>query len=138
MLTHARTHARRTQNHDISPLDQRPEELKIIKRAEKTSPPMPKPQGTIQLFKNIIMIYLLTNIHEDWTINMASRVFTRQILTQHNARRTKDNNKSSPNAFFKTIRRSGVTSDIMVCNLQQQKEQCCLRWPKPTSLEGPL
>ncbi|KAH3733673.1 hypothetical protein DPMN_040106 [Dreissena polymorpha] len=35
-------------------------------------------------------------IHEDWTINVASRELTSQMLTPHNARRTKGDHKSSP------------------------------------------
>ncbi|KAH3857732.1 hypothetical protein DPMN_100345 [Dreissena polymorpha] len=39
---------------------------------------------------------LLTKFHEDWTINVASRELTSQMLTPHNARRTKGDHKSSP------------------------------------------
>ncbi|KAH3692825.1 hypothetical protein DPMN_194579 [Dreissena polymorpha] len=39
---------------------------------------------------------LLTKFHDDWTINVASRVLTRQMLTPHNGRLTKGNHKSSP------------------------------------------
>ncbi|KAH3773252.1 hypothetical protein DPMN_174610 [Dreissena polymorpha] len=38
----------------------------------------------------------LTKFHEDRTIHVASRVLTRQMLTPHNARRTKGDHKSSP------------------------------------------
>ncbi|KAH3868052.1 hypothetical protein DPMN_031188 [Dreissena polymorpha] len=34
--------------------------------------------------------HLLTKFHEDWTINVASRELTRQMLTTHTARRTTD------------------------------------------------
>ncbi|KAH3832172.1 hypothetical protein DPMN_105450, partial [Dreissena polymorpha] len=40
----------------------------------------------------------LTKFHEDWTINVASRELTWQMLTPHNARRTKGDHKSSPSA----------------------------------------
>ncbi|KAH3861778.1 hypothetical protein DPMN_024728 [Dreissena polymorpha] len=39
---------------------------------------------------------LLTKFHEDWTINVTSRVLTRQLLTPDDARRTKGDHKSSP------------------------------------------
>ncbi|KAH3729951.1 hypothetical protein DPMN_055929 [Dreissena polymorpha] len=39
--------------------------------------------------KHIIETNLLTKFHEDCKINVASRVLTRQMLTPHNARRTK-------------------------------------------------
>ncbi|KAH3798162.1 hypothetical protein DPMN_151752 [Dreissena polymorpha] len=46
--------------------------------------------------KHIIETNLLTKFHEDWTINVASRELTRQILTPHNAQRTKSDHKISP------------------------------------------
>ncbi|KAH3817248.1 hypothetical protein DPMN_118780 [Dreissena polymorpha] len=53
--------------------------------------------------KHIIETNLLTKFHEDWTINVASRELTRQMLTPHNARcttddarRTKGDHKCSP------------------------------------------
>ncbi|KAH3837610.1 hypothetical protein DPMN_111007 [Dreissena polymorpha] len=56
-----------------------------------------------ELIQDIIETYLLTKFHEDWTINVASRELTRQMLTphnaqctQHNGRRTKSDHKSSP------------------------------------------
>ncbi|KAH3720170.1 hypothetical protein DPMN_063064 [Dreissena polymorpha] len=49
-----------------------------------------------ELIQDIIETNLLTKFHQDWTINVASRVLTRQMLTPHNARRTKGNHKSSP------------------------------------------
>ncbi|KAH3712622.1 hypothetical protein DPMN_072374 [Dreissena polymorpha] len=44
---------------------------------------------------DIIETNLLTKFHEDWTINVASRELTRQLLTPHNARRTKGDHKST-------------------------------------------
>ncbi|KAH3708116.1 hypothetical protein DPMN_067555 [Dreissena polymorpha] len=48
-----------------------------------------------ELIQDIIKINLLTKFHEDWTINVASRELTSQMLTPHNARRTKGDRKSS-------------------------------------------
>ncbi|KAH3853108.1 hypothetical protein DPMN_095631 [Dreissena polymorpha] len=42
----------------------------------------------------IIENNLLTKFHEDWTINVASRELTSQMLTSHNARRTMDKRRS--------------------------------------------
>ncbi|KAH3787031.1 hypothetical protein DPMN_165150 [Dreissena polymorpha] len=47
-----------------------------------------------ELIQDIIETYLLTEFHEDWTINLTSRVLTRQMLTPHNARRTTDKRRS--------------------------------------------
>ncbi|KAH3800450.1 hypothetical protein DPMN_154083 [Dreissena polymorpha] len=56
-----------------------------------------------ELIQDIIEVNLLTKCHEDWTINVASRVLTTQMLTPHNARRTthdarltKGDHKNSP------------------------------------------
>ncbi|KAH3867691.1 hypothetical protein DPMN_030824 [Dreissena polymorpha] len=49
-----------------------------------------------ELIQNITETNLLTKFHEDWTINVASRELTSQMLTPHNARRTKGDHKSSP------------------------------------------
>ena len=49
-----------------------------------------------ELIQDIIETNLLTKFHEDWTINVASRELTRQMLTPHNGRRTKSDHKSSP------------------------------------------
>ncbi|KAH3712299.1 hypothetical protein DPMN_071993 [Dreissena polymorpha] len=49
-----------------------------------------------ELIQDIIETNLLTKFHEDWTINVASRELTRQMLTPHNAQRTKIDHKSSP------------------------------------------
>ncbi|KAH3737599.1 hypothetical protein DPMN_044192 [Dreissena polymorpha] len=52
-----------------------------------------------ELIKDINETNLLTvhvNIHEDWTINVASRELTRQMLTAHDARPQKSDHKSSP------------------------------------------
>ncbi|KAH3802873.1 hypothetical protein DPMN_156569 [Dreissena polymorpha] len=49
--------------------------------------------------KHIIATNPLTKGHEDWTIYETSRVLTRQMLTPHNARRTKGVHKSSPLAL---------------------------------------
>ncbi|KAH3725642.1 hypothetical protein DPMN_051491 [Dreissena polymorpha] len=43
-----------------------------------------------ELIQDIIKTTLLTKFHEDWTINVASRELTRQMLTPHNAQRTTD------------------------------------------------
>ncbi|KAH3883564.1 hypothetical protein DPMN_007524 [Dreissena polymorpha] len=56
-----------------------------------------------ELIQDIIETNLLTKFHEDWTINVASRELTRQMLTPHKAQRTTDDarwtkgdHKSSP------------------------------------------
>ena len=49
-----------------------------------------------ELIQDIIETNLLTKFHEDWTINVDSRELTRQILTPHNAQRTKSDHKISP------------------------------------------
>ncbi|KAH3875941.1 hypothetical protein DPMN_039220 [Dreissena polymorpha] len=41
-----------------------------------------------ELIQNITETNLLTKLHEDWTINEASRVLTLQMLTPHNGRQT--------------------------------------------------
>ncbi|KAH3706473.1 hypothetical protein DPMN_065859 [Dreissena polymorpha] len=46
--------------------------------------------------KHNIETNVLTKFHEDWTINVASRELTRQMLMPHNGRRTKSDHKSSP------------------------------------------
>ncbi|KAH3707943.1 hypothetical protein DPMN_067363, partial [Dreissena polymorpha] len=55
-------------------------------------------QANVSIFKlinDIIEFNLLTKFHEDWTINVASRVLTRQMLTPHNGRRrTTDKRRS--------------------------------------------
>ncbi|KAH3891512.1 hypothetical protein DPMN_015616 [Dreissena polymorpha] len=48
-----------------------------------------------ELIQDIIETNFLTKFHEDWTINVASRELTRQMLTPHAARRTKGDHKSS-------------------------------------------
>ncbi|KAH3894487.1 hypothetical protein DPMN_018644 [Dreissena polymorpha] len=48
-----------------------------------------------ELIQYIIETNLLTKFQKGW-INVASREFTRQMLTRHNARRTKGDDKSSP------------------------------------------
>ncbi|KAH3827335.1 hypothetical protein DPMN_129267 [Dreissena polymorpha] len=56
-------------------------------------------QANVTMFKliqDIIKSNLLANFREDWTINVASRVLTRQMLTPYNGRRTKGDHKSSP------------------------------------------
>ncbi|KAH3848976.1 hypothetical protein DPMN_091361 [Dreissena polymorpha] len=47
-----------------------------------------------ELIQDIIKTNLLTKFHEDWTINVASRELTRQMLTQHNAQQTTDKKRS--------------------------------------------
>ncbi|KAH3713212.1 hypothetical protein DPMN_072998 [Dreissena polymorpha] len=49
-----------------------------------------------ELIQDIIETNLLTKFHVDWTIKVASRELTKQMLTPHNAQRTKGNHKSSP------------------------------------------
>ncbi|KAH3735445.1 hypothetical protein DPMN_041974 [Dreissena polymorpha] len=49
-----------------------------------------------ELIQDIIETNLLTKFHENWTINVDSREITRQMLTPHNALRTKSDHKSSP------------------------------------------
>ncbi|KAH3788699.1 hypothetical protein DPMN_166847 [Dreissena polymorpha] len=68
---------------------------------EKNAPPLGSHvfQANVTIFEliqDIIETNLLTKFHEDWTINVASRELTRQMLTPHNARRTKGDHKSSP------------------------------------------
>ncbi|KAH3742199.1 hypothetical protein DPMN_048936, partial [Dreissena polymorpha] len=48
-----------------------------------------------ELIQDIIETNLLTKFHEDWTINVAYRELTRQILTPHNAQRTKDDGQKT-------------------------------------------
>ncbi|KAH3727134.1 hypothetical protein DPMN_053059 [Dreissena polymorpha] len=48
-----------------------------------------------ELIQDIIETNLLTKFHEDWTINLASRELTRQMLTPHNARRTMDDGQKA-------------------------------------------
>ncbi|KAH3698368.1 hypothetical protein DPMN_085888 [Dreissena polymorpha] len=47
-----------------------------------------------ELIQDIIKTNLLTKFHEDLTINVASREFTRQMLTPHNGQRTTDKKRS--------------------------------------------
>ncbi|KAH3713429.1 hypothetical protein DPMN_073222 [Dreissena polymorpha] len=47
-----------------------------------------------ELIQDITENNLLTKLHEDWTINVASRELTRQMLKQHNGRRTTDKRRS--------------------------------------------
>ncbi|KAH3691144.1 hypothetical protein DPMN_191285 [Dreissena polymorpha] len=64
------------------------------------------PTGTIfELVKDFIGTHVLTKktatspgtqFHEDWTINVISKVLTRLMLTLHDRRRTKGDHKSSP------------------------------------------
>ncbi|KAH3705709.1 hypothetical protein DPMN_080787 [Dreissena polymorpha] len=58
---------------------------------EKNAPPLGSHvfQANVIIFKliqDVIETNLLTKFHEDWTINVASIVLTRQMLTPHNAR----------------------------------------------------
>ncbi|KAH3850786.1 hypothetical protein DPMN_093259 [Dreissena polymorpha] len=67
----------------------------------KNAPPLGSHvcQANVTLFKliqDIIGTNLLTKFHEDWTINAASRVLTRQMLTPPDGRRTKGDHKNSP------------------------------------------
>ncbi|KAH3875502.1 hypothetical protein DPMN_038784 [Dreissena polymorpha] len=47
-----------------------------------------------ELGRGIIGTYVLTKFHEDLTINVASRVFTRQMLTTDAQRTTEDGQKA--------------------------------------------
>ncbi|KAH3820183.1 hypothetical protein DPMN_121927 [Dreissena polymorpha] len=47
-----------------------------------------------ELIQDIIGTNLLTKFHEDWTINVASRELTRQMLTAHDAQRKMDKRRS--------------------------------------------
>ncbi|KAH3884582.1 hypothetical protein DPMN_008565 [Dreissena polymorpha] len=47
-----------------------------------------------ELIQDIIETNLLTKFHEDWTINVASRELTRQMLTLHNGQRMTDKKRS--------------------------------------------
>ncbi|KAH3843042.1 hypothetical protein DPMN_116549 [Dreissena polymorpha] len=51
---------------------------------------------SFELSRGINGTNVLTKFHEDQTINVASRVFTRQMLMAHDRRQTKGNHKSSP------------------------------------------
>ncbi|KAH3814711.1 hypothetical protein DPMN_143220 [Dreissena polymorpha] len=55
-----------------------------------------QPNVTIfELIHYIIETNLLTTFHEHWTINVASRVLTRQMLTPHDAQRTTDDGQKA-------------------------------------------
>ena len=54
--------------------------------------------------KDIIRTNVHTKFHEDRTINVASRVLTKQMLTPHHAQQTKNDNKSSPLAHCAQVR----------------------------------
>ncbi|KAH3720477.1 hypothetical protein DPMN_063376 [Dreissena polymorpha] len=65
----------------------------------KNAPPLVSHvfQANITIFEFIQDINetnLLTKVNEDWTINVASRELTSQMLTPHNARRTKGDKKN--------------------------------------------
>ncbi|KAH3813244.1 hypothetical protein DPMN_141696 [Dreissena polymorpha] len=54
-------------------------------------------QANVTIFKlihDIIETNLLIKFHEDWTINVACRMLTWQMLTPHNGRRTTDKRRS--------------------------------------------
>ncbi|KAH3710329.1 hypothetical protein DPMN_069806, partial [Dreissena polymorpha] len=56
----------------------------IRKNAPRPGGHVFQPTGTIfKLIQDIICTNLLTKFHEDWTINVASRVLTRQMLTTY-------------------------------------------------------
>ncbi|KAH3818342.1 hypothetical protein DPMN_119948 [Dreissena polymorpha] len=46
------------------------------------------------LIQDIIKTNFLSKFHEDWTINVASRVLTRHMLTPHDGRCTTDKRRS--------------------------------------------
>ncbi|KAH3874810.1 hypothetical protein DPMN_038063 [Dreissena polymorpha] len=55
-----------------------------------------QPTGTIfELIKDIISTNLLTKKNEHWTINVASRVLTRHMLTPHDVQRTTDDGQKA-------------------------------------------
>ncbi|KAH3869775.1 hypothetical protein DPMN_032946 [Dreissena polymorpha] len=75
--------------------------INVASRVKNAPPPgahVFEPTGTIfEIAQDIIGTNLLTNgknvltkFHEVWTINVASRLFTRQIFTTHNTHRTTD------------------------------------------------
>ncbi|KAH3834454.1 hypothetical protein DPMN_107780 [Dreissena polymorpha] len=71
-------------------------------------------QANVTIFKliqDIIETNLLTKFHEDWTINVASRLLTRQMLTTHNGQRTTDKRRSQ------RLTISTLCSDIIGTNL---------------------
>ncbi|KAH3722199.1 hypothetical protein DPMN_065154 [Dreissena polymorpha] len=70
-------------------------QLTINVASRKNAPPLGSHvfQANVTIFKliqDIIETNLLTKFHEDWTINVASRVLTRQMLTPGDRQRTKD------------------------------------------------
>ncbi|KAH3884906.1 hypothetical protein DPMN_008892 [Dreissena polymorpha] len=75
-----------------------------VKNAPPSGSHIFQPTGIIfELVQDIIGMILLTRFHEDltinvayWTINVASRVLTRQMLTPHEEQQTKGDHKSSP------------------------------------------
>ncbi|KAH3786096.1 hypothetical protein DPMN_164197 [Dreissena polymorpha] len=65
----------------------------LTSHIKKNAPPLDshdfQANNTIfELVQDIIKTNLLTTFHEDWTINVVSRVITRQLLTPHDAQRT--------------------------------------------------
>ena len=59
---------------------------------------------SFELSRGINVTNVLTKFQEDQTINVASRVFKRQMLTAHDGRRTKGDHKSSPWAHWAQVR----------------------------------
>ncbi|KAH3695467.1 hypothetical protein DPMN_082927 [Dreissena polymorpha] len=57
-----------------------------------------------ELIQDIIETNLLTKFHEDWTINVASRELTRQMLTPHNGQlMTHDRQKAITKAHHEHV-----------------------------------
>ncbi|KAH3854369.1 hypothetical protein DPMN_096910 [Dreissena polymorpha] len=56
-----------------------------------------------ELIQDIIETNLLTKVHEDWTIHVASRVLTRQMLTAHDERLKTDDEKAITKAHHEPV-----------------------------------
>ncbi|KAH3699141.1 hypothetical protein DPMN_074095 [Dreissena polymorpha] len=70
---------------------------RVLARKYKEKCPAPwRPCFSCKLIQDIIETNLLTKFHEDRTVKVTSRVFTRLKLTPHDAQRTKGDHKSSP------------------------------------------
>ncbi|KAH3720703.1 hypothetical protein DPMN_063613 [Dreissena polymorpha] len=68
--------------------------INVASRVKNATPPdsqVFQPTGIMfYLIQDIIKTNHLTKCHEDWTINVASRELTRQMLTAHDGQRTTD------------------------------------------------
>ncbi|KAH3700015.1 hypothetical protein DPMN_074978 [Dreissena polymorpha] len=72
----------------------------------------------VELIQNIIKTNILTKFHEDWTINVASREFTRQMLTPNNGQKaiTKTHHEHGVHRSAKTrlLTKFGLLSLVVV------------------------